>query len=76
MANTYKLSERWNQDFKTDVKRFAVNVKQTSVWVGKSDTGNSFNNRFTKVNGGKGFAGVVVYANTAIGSLETVLVGN
>lgn len=54
MADTYKLSERWVQDFKTGDKRFDNNVKQTAAWVGKSDRGNSFNIRFTIVNGGTG----------------------
>jgi hypothetical protein len=75
-GNTYKLSERWVQDFKTGDKRFDNNVKQTAAWVGNSDRGNSFNTRFTLVNGGAGLAGVIVYANTALGGLETVLGGN
>ena len=75
-GNTYKLSERWIQDFKAGDQRFTNNVKQTATWVGNSDRGNSFNTRYTLVNGGTGISGVVVYANTAIGGYETVLGGN
>lgn len=75
-GNTYKLSERWIQEFKTGDKRFTNNVKQTATWIGNSDRGNSFNTRYTLVSGGTGISGVVVYANTAIGGYETVLGGN
>lgn len=75
-GNTYKLSERWIQEFKAGDQRFANNVKQTATWIGNSDRGNSFNTRFTLVNGGAGLAKVVVYANSAIGAYEMVLGGN
>lgn len=75
-GNTYKLSERWVQEFKAGDQRFTNNIKQTATWIGNSDRGNSFNTRYTLVTGGTGISGVVVYANTAIGAFETVLGGN
>jgi hypothetical protein len=46
-----------------------------AVWIGNSDRGNSFNTRFTLIDGGAGLANVVVYANTAIGGQELMLAG-
>ena len=62
---TYKLSERWVQEFKAGDKRKDNNVLETEHWIGNSDRGNIFNTRYALVNGGNGAAGVVVYANTA-----------
>jgi hypothetical protein len=75
-GNTYKLSERFVQEFKTGDKRFANNVKLTTTWIGNADRGHVFNTRYTLVNGGAGLAGVMVYANTAIGGEELFLAGN
>lgn len=75
-GNTYKLSERWVQEFKAGDLRKANNVKQTVTWIGNSDRGQSFNTRYTLVNGGLGMAGVVVYANSAVGAYELFLAGN
>ncbi len=75
-GNTYKLSERWVQDFKPGDKRFLNNVKQTATWIGNSDRGQSFNTRYTLVNGGLGLPGVKVYANTVVGSNELILAGS
>ncbi len=73
--NTYKLSERFVQEFKTGDKRFSNNIKQTATWIGNSDRGNSFNTRFTLIDGGAGMANVTVYANTAAGGQELFLAG-
>ncbi len=62
--------------FKRDDKRFTNNVKQTATWIGNSDRGNSFNTRYTLINGGAGLAGVIVYANTTDGAYELFLAGN
>ena len=76
-GNTYKLSERWVQEFDTtNDKRFKNNVKQTSTWIGNSDRGQAFNTRFTLVNGGLGLPGVKVYANITVGLYELFLSGN
>ena len=75
-GNTYKLSERWVQDFETGDKRYTNNIIQSTAWVGSSDRSNAFNTRFTLKNGGNGLSGVVVYANSALGAFEVVLGGN
>ena len=75
-GNTYKLSERFVQEFRAGDKRLTNNIKQTTTWTGNSDRGNSFNTRFTLINAGSGLPGVVVFANNAIGGFETVLAGN
>jgi starch-binding outer membrane protein, SusD/RagB family len=73
---TYKVSERLIQDFPVGDKRFANNFNQlTSAVLFNADRGNSFNTRFQLVNGGKGIAGVIVYANTAVGMNELYLAG-
>jgi len=74
-GNTYKLSERWVQEFKTGDKRLANNVALTTTWIGNSDRGNSFNTRYALVNGGNAMSGVVVYANTDPGAYELYIAG-
>ena len=75
-GNTYKLSERWVQDFKLGDQRKANNVFQsTDPWIGNSDRGNAFNTRFTLINGGNGISGVYVYTNTTSGQFELPLAG-
>lgn len=75
-GNTYKLSERWVQDFKPGDLRKTQNVKQSAQpWIGNSDRGNAFNTRFTLYNGGNGISGTYIYANTAIGAFELPLAG-
>ncbi len=76
-GGTYKLSERWVQDFKPGDLRKTQNVKQSAQpWIGNSDRGNTFNTRFTLYNGGNGVSGTYIYANTAIGGFELPLVGS
>jgi hypothetical protein len=72
-GNTYKLSERWVQEFKAGDKRLANNVKQTKTWTGNSDRGNAFNTRYTLVSGGLGLSGVVIFADIAPGAYELYL---
>jgi starch-binding outer membrane protein, SusD/RagB family len=73
---TYKISERLIQDFPAGDKRFANNFTQlAAAALFNADRGNSFNTRFQLVNGGKGLAGVIVYANTATGMNELYLAG-
>ena len=75
-GNTYKLSERFVMEFKAGDKRKENNIKQTATWIGNSDRGNSFNTRFTLINGGAGLPGVPVYANTTDGAYELILAGS
>lgn len=70
---TYKLSERWVQDFKPGDLRKANNVKTGTTWIGNSDRGNAFNTRYTLYNGGNGISGTYVYANTTPGAFELPL---
>ncbi|HMF70238.1 MAG TPA: hypothetical protein VK616_02125, partial [Flavitalea sp.] len=75
-GNTYKLSERLVQEFKTGDKRFTNNIKQTTTWIGSADRGHVFNTRYTLVSGGTGLAGVKVYTNVTPGEEELFLAGN
>jgi hypothetical protein len=75
-TGTYKLSERWVQEFKAGDKRRANNVRTlTSVGIFNTDRGNVFNTRYSLTNGGSGIAGVVTYSNTAAGANEITLCG-
>lgn len=70
---TYKLSERWVQDFNPLDRRYLNNVKSGTTWIGNSDRGNAFNTRYTLWNGGNGYSGTYVYANTSPGAFELAL---
>ncbi len=73
-TNTYKVSERWIQEFRTGDKRFDNNVlKLASVGLFNTDRGNAFNTRYTLKNGGNGLAGVITYSNQAAGANEITL---
>lgn len=76
-TGTYKLSERWVQDFKTGDLRKDNNVRPLNTGVGifNQDRGNSFNTRYTLRNAGLGLPGVIVYANNAAGANEITLCG-
>jgi starch-binding outer membrane protein, SusD/RagB family len=75
-TGTYKLSERWVQEFKTGDKRMANNVRTlTAVGIFNTDRGNVFNTRYSLTNGGSGLAGVITYSNTAAGANEITLCG-
>ena len=76
-TSTYKLSERWVQDFKAGDQRRANNVRNLNTGVGifNQDRGNSFNTRYTLRKYGLGLAGVVVYANPDAGGNEITLCG-
>ncbi|WP_462253576.1 RagB/SusD family nutrient uptake outer membrane protein [Ferruginibacter sp.] len=72
-ANTYKLSERLVQEFKTGDRRLTNNMVITSTWIGNSDRGNSFNTRWRLINAGTGIPGVKVYTNVGAGLEEIFL---
>ncbi len=74
-GNTYKLSERWVQEFKTGDKRKDQNVKIGTPYIGQSDRGNIHFTRYSLVSGGTGLAGVVVLSNTTPGALEVYAAG-
>jgi len=73
-TGTYKLSERWVQEFRAGDKRMANNVRTLpSVGLFNTDRGNVFNTRYSLTNGGSGMAGVIVYANQNVGLNEITL---
>ena len=75
-TGTYKLSERWVQDFNAGDKRRANNVRTlTSVGIFNTDRGNVFNTRYSLTNGGSGMPGVITYSNTSAGANEITLCG-
>jgi len=75
-TGTYKLSERWVQEFRAGDKRKDNNVRTLSaVGIFNTDRGNAFNTRYSLTNGGSGLPGVVVYANQAAGMNEITLCG-
>ncbi|MEA3425641.1 MAG: RagB/SusD family nutrient uptake outer membrane protein [Bacteroidota bacterium] len=75
-TNTYKLSERWVQEFRAGDKRKDNNVRTLpNVGIFNTDRGNAFNTRFSLTNGGSGLPGVIVYANLVAGANEISLCG-
>ena len=73
-TNTYKLSERWVQEFKAGDQRRTNNVRTlTNTGIFNADRGTSFNTRYTLYNGGNGIAGTVVYSNSTAGANEIAL---
>jgi starch-binding outer membrane protein, SusD/RagB family len=69
-SNTYKVSERLIQDYRTGDQRKANNFTlAASPWVGNIDRGNAFHTRYGLKSGGNGIAGVIVYTNTSAAGL-------
>ncbi len=73
---TYKLSERWVQEFKTGDKRRDQNVKIGVPYLGQADRGNAHFTRFALLDGGNGVADVAIYANTTAGAYELHCAGD
>jgi starch-binding outer membrane protein, SusD/RagB family len=67
---TYKVSERWVQEFKAGDKRKDNNFTEGTKYTGQSDRGNAHFTRWALANGGKGIDGVVVYASGTPGEFE------
>jgi hypothetical protein len=67
---TYKVSERWIQEFKTGDRRKDNNFTMGTPYTGQSDRGNAHFTRWSLVNGGNGLPGVVVYSNGTAGAFE------
>jgi starch-binding outer membrane protein, SusD/RagB family len=74
-GNTYKLSERWIQDFYPGDRRFTQNIVQGTAYTGQGDRGNSHFTRFALRDNGNGIAGVPVYANSAAAGFEQYCAG-
>ena len=73
--NTYKISERLVQEFKTGDKRLTQNFVLSTAWIGNPDRGNAFNTRYALKDGGTGVAGTMIYSNRTSGATELYLVG-
>ncbi len=67
---TYKISERFAQEFKTGDKRKDQNLKTTTPYLGQADRGQAHFTRWALVDGGTGLPGVVVYARSTPGAYE------
>ncbi len=73
-TGTYKLSERFVQEFRAGDKRKDNNVRTlTSVGIFNTDRGNAFNTRYSLTNGGNSLPGVITWSNTASGANEITL---
>lgn len=73
-TNTYKLSERWVQEFLPGDQRRANNVLTlSSVGLFNADRGNAFNTRYTLKNAGNAIPGVIVYSNQTAGANELTI---
>lgn len=73
---TYKLSERWVQEFKAGDQRKAQNCVQGTPYLGQADRGNAHFTRWALKDGGTGLSGVAIYANTSVGEYEMHLAGD
>ena len=69
-GGTYKLSERYVQEFKNGDRRFTQNIISGIPYLGQADRGNAHFTRYSLSNGGTGLAGVATYANAANGAYE------
>ena len=69
---SYRISERFIQDFKAGDKRLENNFNNgpAAPWIGNSDRGNVFNTRWGMVNNGKGLPGVIYYGSRDVGATE------
>lgn len=71
---TYKISERFVQEFKPGDLRMANNFSQLPApWRGESSRGNSFNTRWELLNGGDGIEGTIVMSSREVGEYELYL---
>lgn len=72
---TYRISERFIQDFKAGDKRLENNFNNgpAAPWIGNSDRGNVFNTRWGMVSNGKGLPGVIFYGSRDVGAYELYL---
>ena len=74
---TYKLSERWVQEFKPGDKRLENNVASTGTpYTGQADRGNAHFTRHALIPNGKGLADVQVFAKSTPGEFEMYVAVN
>jgi hypothetical protein len=74
---TYKISERWVQEFKPGDKRLAQNIVSTGTpYTGQADRGNAHFTRHALIPDGKGLDGVYVFAKSSPGDFEMYIAVN
>jgi hypothetical protein len=70
-SNTYKISERLVQDYKTGDQRKANNFTlASSPWIGNVDRGNAYHTRWGLKSGGNALPGVIIYTNSSTAGAE------
>lgn len=72
---TYKLSERWVQEFKTGDQRRVQNITGGTPYIGQSDRGNAHFTRWALKADGTGLPGVVIYTSATPGAYEYYAAG-
>ncbi|MDJ1502259.1 RagB/SusD family nutrient uptake outer membrane protein [Xanthocytophaga agilis] len=71
-TSTFKISERFIQNFKPGDKRFTNNFVQTTTYKNNY----SFTTRHSLVDGGNGEAGVYMYGSKTVGEYEVFIGGS
>ncbi|MDJ1481240.1 RagB/SusD family nutrient uptake outer membrane protein [Cytophagaceae bacterium YF14B1] len=71
-TSTFKISERFIQNFKPGDKRFTNNFVQTTTYKNNY----SFTTRHSLVDGGNGEAGVYMYGSKTVGEYEVFIAGS
>ncbi|MDJ1468009.1 RagB/SusD family nutrient uptake outer membrane protein [Cytophagaceae bacterium DM2B3-1] len=69
---TFRISERFTQNFKEGDKRFSNNFDQTTTYKNSY----SFTTRHSMIDGGNGQAGVYVYGSQTEGEYEVFIAGS
>lgn len=69
---TFKVSERWIQDYKPNDQRLANDFTDTVLYLNQVG-GFDFSCRWSLVGGGFGASGVYVYGNNAVGAYEVFI---
>jgi starch-binding outer membrane protein, SusD/RagB family len=75
-GNTYKITERWVQEFKAGDLRKTQNITTGPAYLGQADRGNSHFTRQALISGGTGVPGAAIYSNTGVGAFEMYIAGN
>lgn len=74
-GKTFKISERFMQDFKSGDKRLSNDFTDTVLYLNQVG-GFTFSTRYSVVSGGFGAPGVYVYGNNATGGYELFIAGS
>lgn len=71
-SSTFKISERFVQNFKADDKRFTNNFSTATTYKNNF----IFTTRYNIIDGGAGAAGVYVYGSKSVGAYELYIAGS